>query len=161
MSPSGLPSLLAAIAGKSNLPGEHRLRKCLMDDQGRWLSYGDVIDRAHDITRQIRQYTGGAVLLGVRNDIESALAFLAAWAAELAVLMVDSSAHPVALDRMVSAFTPELLYKPDTGLVETRLVGPSVTPGTGILLSTSGTTGTTKFVRLHNAALFANATQIS
>src|SRR5262249_9784846 len=142
--------------------GEHLSgRKCLVDVSGHWLSYEEVLSLMRPQVLALGRHRGGMALVAPENDVASAVAILAAWAAVIAVALFDPAIAQATRDAFVSAFHPEVLFTSQTGYIATGSSGEPVHPGTGILLSTSGTTGSSKFVRLPSTALFVNADQIA
>jgi len=158
---SGLQNLLAAASGKTALDARLSGRKCLVDVSGRWLSYDEVLSLMRSQALELDRHRGGMALVAPANDVASAVAILAAWAVGIAIALIDPAIEPAARDAFVSAFRPEVAFTSQTGYIATGLSGKPVYPGTGILLSTSGTTGSSKFVRLPSTALFVNADQIA
>jgi acyl-CoA synthetase (AMP-forming)/AMP-acid ligase II len=161
MPPSALKALLGALAGHGTLDDRLGDRPCLADDTDVSLTYAEVVAAAGAQAAALRRLAGGMALLAPRNDIPSVVALLAAWGAGLAIGLVDPAINPQARDAIVAAFRPEVVALPGVEYIADRVAEPPVRSGTGILLSTSGTTGSSKFVRLSNAALFANADQIA
>jgi acyl-CoA synthetase (AMP-forming)/AMP-acid ligase II len=121
-----------------------------------------------------------AVLLAT-NSIASVTALLAALAAGHAVALVDPAIVGERWAALLEAYRPDFILSP-AGLARPTAAGASdwpaeVTAGVDVarsptrlapllgegdvLLSTSGTTGSAKFVRLAAAALAANASQIA
>jgi acyl-CoA synthetase (AMP-forming)/AMP-acid ligase II len=99
-------------------------------------------------------------LIAPDNDCASVIAILGAWGAGLAVALIDPTLNSVARDHIVDALHPEVVFTPEDGFDITGRCGEPITSGTGILLSTSGTTGSSKFARLSTGGLLANASQI-
>jgi acyl-CoA synthetase (AMP-forming)/AMP-acid ligase II len=161
MPSSALQALLGAISGRSTLDARLGDRPCLSDDAGSVLTYADVVAAASAQAEPLRPIAGGMALLAPHNDAAGAVALLSAWGAGLAVALVDPAINAPARDAIIAAFHPELVRLPGIDHIASRPTDPAVYPGTGILLSTSGTTGSSKFVRLPNTALFANAGQIA
>jgi acyl-coenzyme A synthetase/AMP-(fatty) acid ligase len=132
-----------------------------------------------DLDREVRRVADsfpaprGLVFHFAANDLESVVTFLAARTAGQAVALLDPALKPEFVERLVS------LYEPDhiTGLPTLAVDGyTQVTPGrwgrnTGgrsavhadlaVLLSTSGSTGSPKFVRLSAAGIEHNARSIA
>lgn len=161
MSTSGLQNLLAAASGGTTIDERLSGRNCLVDEAGRWFTYGEVLSLIRSQALQLERHRGGVALIAPANDVMSVVAILAAWAAGVAAALIDPAIQPVAREALISVFGPEVLFTSQTGYVATGSSGEPVYPGTGILLSTSGTTGSSKFVRLPSTALFVNANQIA
>jgi len=163
---SGLRAVIGAIRENAELSPELGLRNCILDDGALddgavWLSYAEAVTKAAHISGRLREYRGGVALISVRNETESALAVLASWAAGLATMIVDPALDENAYQGLLAAFRPEIRYRPGAGFVATGSPTSPLCNAPSILLSTSGTTGTTKFVHLPENAVLANAAQIA
>jgi acyl-CoA synthetase (AMP-forming)/AMP-acid ligase II len=128
------------------------------------------------------------VFLFCGNTCETVIGLLAAAAAGHAVALIDPSLGEDKLRALIDAYEPELLiwwrdigeivrdrldvsadrrsYETRAGAVEwmTRDAEPApldINPALQLLLSTSGTTGSQKYVRLSRSAIVANARQIA
>lgn len=124
------------------------------------LGDGRVIDRAElremvgDFGRQLGE-TRRLVLLSGGNDLAAVVAYLAC----------IEGGHPVLLagpehQRLVDVFRPDILIR--DGQLERVDNGPrSFHPDLAVLLSTSGSTGSPKLVRLSHANIEANARSIA
>jgi acyl-CoA synthetase (AMP-forming)/AMP-acid ligase II len=122
------------------------------------------------------------------NTCETVIGLLAAAAAGHAVALIDPLLTEDKLGALIEAYQPELVlwtqdvgdklrdwadtsagrrtYESRAGVVEwmTRMVEPppvDINPALQLLLSTSGTTGSQKYVRLSRDAIVANAGQIA
>ncbi|MGO4442898.1 AMP-binding protein [Mycobacterium sp. 2YAF39] len=120
------------------------------------LTYRELTDRvaeaAHALDGQRR-----LVLLQARNDIPTLVHYLGAIAAGHVVLLVDARRDRTAIEEI---YAPDIVID-DRGIhhrhVEQRPLHDDLT----LLMSTSGTTGSPKLVRLSHANLVANATVIA
>ncbi len=123
------------------------------------------------------------VFLRVRNDLASVLAFLSLREAGHVVVLVDHALAPELLDALVSTYHPELIVSGDSRdqadqapsggeLVEMGNVSCMVVASRpahasdlydqlAFCLTTSGSTGSPKLVRLSESALTANARSIA
>ena len=92
----------------------------------------------------------------------SVVGYLGALAAGHAVALVDDALDPDALDEIVRRYEPRFVLTPDGVAQELDVPdGPEPHPDLALLLSTSGTTGSPKLVRLSANALLANARAIA
>ena len=109
---------------------------------------GEVAERLGSVRR--------LVLLSARNDVDTIVAYLAALRGGHPVLLADASQIP----GLVAAYDPDVVV--DGGLAERRRgTAHELHPELALLLSTSGSTGSPKLVRLSSAGLRANAEAIA
>ncbi|MFC7617211.1 AMP-binding protein [Actinokineospora soli] len=96
------------------------------------------------------------VLLAARNDVDTVVAYLAALRGGHPVLLADASQ----VDGLAAVYDPDVVV--DGDLRERRPgTAHELHPELALLLSTSGTTGSPKLVRLSADALRANADAIA
>ncbi|MBT2400482.1 AMP-binding protein [Streptomyces sp. ISL-100] len=104
------------------------------------------------------------VLLVAANTVDALVVHLAALAAGHPVLLVPGD-HPEAVRSLIEAYDPDVVAHPDGGewvLDERRDVSAhTLHPDLALLLSTSGSTGSPKLVRLSHENLQANAESIA
>lgn len=143
---------------------EHRHRPALMDDAGgSWITYAEVADRAEAWQRRL-QGPRGLVLAFVRNDVDSVAAMLGTMAAGHPLALFGADLGKAARDALVAAYQPDWLI--DAGQSDDlapRLTTPETPlhPDLALLLSTSGSTGSPKLVRLSLPAITANAVAVA
>ena len=112
----------------------------------------DVATRASELGARRR-----LVLLDTRNDVPTLVNYLGALAGHHVVLPMPVGADH---DAVVDAYHPDVIVSGDT--VEHRSSsGRVMNPELALLLSTSGSTGSPKMVRLSRANLTANADAIA
>ena len=128
---------------------------------------------------------GGVIFARVGITVPSALRYLGAWSAGRPVALLDPALQPATLADLVERYEPAAVVGLDEGgagadpgelpkgyrRVEHATLGPAwVTeatpahtphPDLGILLATSGSTGSPKLVRLSRAAVLDNARAIT
>ncbi|WP_411375109.1 AMP-binding protein [Arthrobacter sp. MPF02] len=106
------------------------------------------------------------VVLAARNDLDSLVGYLAALSAGHPLLLAPAD-KPEALASLVGAYDPDVLLRSGAGdgvpLLEERRAGTrhELHPDLALLLSTSGSTGSPKLVRLSHTNLTANAEAIA
>jgi acyl-CoA synthetase (AMP-forming)/AMP-acid ligase II len=131
----------------------HGDRPALVQD-GRTISYADLADRVRETSAGLGTTPR---LVALRPD--PTIAFLTAYLAALA------AGHPVLLtddDALATAYGAAVVHDTATGRWrDTGATSPDVHPDLALLLSTSGSTGSPKLVRLSAANLSANATAIA
>jgi acyl-CoA synthetase (AMP-forming)/AMP-acid ligase II len=107
------------------------------------------------------------VLLAARNHCEAVVAYLAALHGRHPLILADAD-NPEAVRGLIDAYDPDVVLRPASGdsdrweMVERRLgTRHDLHPDLALLLSTSGSTGSPKLVRLSLASLEANAEAIA
>jgi acyl-CoA synthetase (AMP-forming)/AMP-acid ligase II len=104
------------------------------------------------------------VALAAANDVDSLVAYLAALAGGHPLILLAED-KPAALESLLAAYDPDVVVRSGNGcaLVEERRPGTrhELHPDLALLLSTSGSTGSPKLVRLSHANLQANAESIA
>ncbi|MCH9815428.1 MAG: AMP-binding protein [Actinomycetia bacterium] len=142
-----------------------RGRELAVIDQDRPVTYGELADR---VNRRVRDLGAPGQLLALfaQNSLESLTWYLAALANRNPILLLsDSDRGPAA--EILARYEPELVAR---GAVLRRLtaLGQSggkppreVHPDLALLLTTSGSTGSPKLVRLSHENLIANALAIA
>lgn len=139
---------LRALGGRRALVGRHGT-----------LTYAELAER---VARVAEQYAGARrlVLLTPRNDVASVVEYLGAHAAGQVVLLAGEEA----VDALRTSYDPDVLAGPDgrTFLRGDRAESAhDLHPSLSLLLSTSGSTGSPKLVRLSRTNLVANARSIA
>ncbi|MEO5316904.1 AMP-binding protein [Pseudarthrobacter sp. CC12] len=127
------------------------------------LTYNELAERVEAFARRLGTERR-LVALAASNNIESLVAYLAALAGGHPLILLPED-KPTALDSLVAAYDPDVVIRPANGeiaLVE-RHQGSrhELHPDLALLLSTSGSTGSPKLVRLSQRNLQANAESIA
>lgn len=129
---------------------------------GGTLTYAALAARADDVARRLG--TRRLVAVAARNDVGSLVAYLGALAGGHAVLLLPGD-KPEAADALVAAWDPDVVLRGrgDDVVLDERRPGTAhdLHPDLALLLSTSGSTGAPKLVRLSRANLQANAEQVA
>jgi acyl-CoA synthetase (AMP-forming)/AMP-acid ligase II len=153
-----------------------------------WLTRGEVRNASLALAEDIASGKKRLVFLFCGNACETLVGLLAATAAGHAVALIDPSLAEDKFCALIDAYQPDLvLSTPDIGETLRDRVGASggwrshesrvgvvdwtardagtpsvdINPALQVLLSTSGTTGSQKYVRLSRNAMVANAAQIA
>jgi len=146
----GLAGLIAAAAGGGGAGGE---RRAVSDSARNSWSYDRLVAEAAAVCARLRAHRpSGVLLLQARQSAPSVAALLGGWAAGYQVILSNGSG-------LADTFVPEAVAD-DAGLKLVQHGAPAVHPAPGLLLSTSGTTGSSKLVRLSLDAVIENARQI-
>ena len=153
-----------------------------------WLTRGEIRTASLRLAEIIASERKRLVFLFCGNTCETLIGLLAAAAANHAVALIDPSLAEDKLSGLIAAYHPELILStPDIGERLRDQLGASgewrsfelragvvdwisrdagatsvdINPALQLLLSTSGTTGSQKYVRLSRDAIVANAGQIA
>ncbi|HEY1157643.1 MAG TPA: AMP-binding protein [Arthrobacter sp.] len=127
------------------------------------LTYAELAERVDDRARLLGTERR-LVALAASNDIESLVTYLAALASGHALILLPED-KPSALESLVSAYDPDVVLSTVNGRLSLTERRPGsrheLHPDLTLLLSTSGSTGSPKLVRLSHANLQANAESIA
>ncbi|MEV6329329.1 AMP-binding protein [Streptomyces sp. NPDC051909] len=147
----------------------HGDRTALVTSDGGELSYRTLAGRVEDAARRLGPERR-LVLLPGANTVETLVVHLAALSAGHAVLLVPGD-HPEAVAALTAAYDPDVVVHPEADpeaadrewRIEERRPGSrhALHPDLALLLSTSGSTGSPKLVRLSYENLQANAESIA
>jgi acyl-CoA synthetase (AMP-forming)/AMP-acid ligase II len=130
---------------------------------GLTLTYRELAARVDSFARRLGTERR-LIALAASNDVESLVAYLAALASGHPLILLPED-KPAALQSLVAAYDPDVVVRSANGkcvLDERRPVTRhNLHPDLALLLSTSGSTGSPKLVRLSHANLQANAESIA
>lgn len=142
---------------------------------GRWHDYGDLRAAVGRLAGRLQRERKSLVFLLAGNDWASVVALLGAIEAGHAVALVDPALPAARLAELIERYRPEMVIGgspragaeslADLGLdawleMAPRPEAPALAPELALLLSTSGSTGSSKFVRLSRSNLERNAEAI-
>lgn len=131
----------------------------LVDTDGRACSYAELARRADHVTERLGPERR-LVLLEAANRVDAIAAYLGALRGGHPVLLVGSDAS--ASTSIVEAYEPDVVLRSGATMLERREgMAHDLHPELRLLLSTSGSTGSPKLVRLSAANLDANARSIA
>lgn len=135
--------------------------------EGDAIVYGELRSRVTAMTEQVRRGPSGVVAIGMAPSVDSIVSYLAAVAAGRPVVLVDVDPPSSLVDVLTERYGVSLWRNvrprgPDHEWVvpEASLRRDSAAPGV-VLLTTSGSTGSPKLVRLSHRAIRANASAIA
>jgi acyl-coenzyme A synthetase/AMP-(fatty) acid ligase/surface polysaccharide O-acyltransferase-like enzyme len=142
---------------------EHGARLAVVEASGRTITYHQLAERVADTARRLGQGRR-LVLVEAANKLEPLVTYLAALSAGHPVLLTAPEGRHT--DALVDTYDPDVMLRRHAGgewrLIERR-AGSAHTlhPELAVLLSTSGSTGSPKLVRLSAGNLRANAEAIA
>jgi acyl-CoA synthetase (AMP-forming)/AMP-acid ligase II len=152
---AGAPSATTGFWGRLAAYGD---RPALVTADGS-LSYAGLAARVRDLAARLGG-TRRLVLVAGANDVDAVVAYLAALAAGHPAILVPGD-NQGNLDAIVDAYDPDVLLR-GGDLVERRPgTVHDLHPDLALMLSTSGSTGSPKLVRLSHENLAANAEAIA
>ncbi|MFF5173186.1 AMP-binding protein [Micromonospora sp. NPDC000089] len=142
---------------------------------GEQLGGADLAARVADLAALFDREPPGVVFATISAEIDPVVRLLAAWQAGRPVALLDPQISPAVLGDLVDRFQPAVLltpgpapdgYRPGpAGLGSawrrTDPAGPPPHPDLALLLTTSGSTGNPKLVRLSGQAVRVNAASIA
>jgi acyl-CoA synthetase (AMP-forming)/AMP-acid ligase II len=151
-------------------PDVHPSRPALYD-AGEWWSYGRLSAEVDRWATLLQSSVKSLLFCFPENDIPSVCCYLGAIEAGHAVALLDPKLAAEFRDRLVALYQPEFIFAPNAPSNYIRQneqhlwrsaqpSGASVHPSLSLLLSTSGSTGSPKFVRLTSHNVSSNADSI-
>lgn len=127
------------------------------------LTYRELADRVDALALRLGTERR-LVALAAANDVDSLVAYLAALVSGHPLILVPED-KPAALDSIIAAYDPDVILRSGNGepALEERRPGTrhELHPDLALMLSTSGSTGSPKLVRLSHANLQSNAESIA
>ncbi len=129
----------------------------VIDECNGYLTYGQLLDRVDSAAAALPDEKA-LVYLEVSNDLQSLVWYLACLKKKHAVILQDATANNAHRQRLKEIYQPSITID-GSGVCVTPRSG-DIYPELAILLSTSGSTGSPKLVRLSNKNLLSNAKSI-
>ena len=125
----------------------------VITDQGELLTYGELDQRTKvNVPR-------GLVFCLAHNNLNSLLGYITCLQSGLPIVMLDGSKPKEVINALIEVYQPEYIW--DGGLKETGQKGGVINSELALCLTTSGSTGSPKFVRLSAKNILANAESIA
>lgn len=134
----------------------------LRDDRGNTLSYGELSQRVQTLAQTLPSRT--LVFVFCTNQVEAVIGYLACLQKNAVALLLDDNLDPTLTAQLIETYHPAYLWRPVDGIYQLRVTGLSPWPmhdSLALLMTTSGSTGSPKLVRLSKQNLESNATSIA
>jgi len=150
--------------------GDYSDRVCLISKTDR-LSYLDVDRASIELHSSLPKYKQ-LVIVKAQIDIETIIGYLTFLRADYAFMMLDSSLDDELLENIIQKYNPNFIWEERIinkeyiakykayGLRYRHSKRLDLHPDLSLILSTSGTTGSPKMVKLTKANLYANCNSI-
>src|SRR6266571_6374309 len=155
---------------------------CIRDDRSNWLTRAALRNAADELAMLLYEARQGLAFLFASNEISTVVGLLAAWSLQMPVSLLDPDRPADTVAHLIEAYGPEVVIGGPDAILETlgyrslpsveaphapnihlASSGPRapIHPNLSLLLSTSGSTGSPKLVRLSRTAVRTNARQIA
>ncbi|MGG1518915.1 AMP-binding protein [Paenibacillus oryzisoli] len=157
--------------------GKYSERTAVISTADKDITYGELQQRVDDFRAQLPMVARKQlVLLLCANDTATLTAYVACLQAGHAVMLLDGLLETTLLEHIVRTYEPNWIVSPSQANAfdgyykssstvwtkeESSRTAAEIYPDLAVLLSTSGTTGSAKFVRLSYENLQANAQSIA
>lgn len=145
------------------LSGPDAAPALILGDSGEVISYATLREAVATRAEKLTSLRGGLAFLGVNAEFGSIVDYLALVSVGATVLLLDSRTSAARCTTLVEAYRPRLVSGLDE-LAEVHELAVTQSPREPleerVLLGTSGSTGSPKYVRLSEANLLASAEQI-
>jgi acyl-CoA synthetase (AMP-forming)/AMP-acid ligase II len=129
-------------------------------DSGDTVSYRSLVDRVDSRAHDLANLAGSLVFLGSTTSVSTVVDALALSRIGATTALLDPTAPRSVLDAWVHAYQPDAAWGFDNFTL-VPACGPANRRTEAVLLATSGSTGSPKFVRLSSRNIGANADQIA
>ncbi|TWO67899.1 AMP-binding protein [Caenimonas sedimenti] len=133
-----------------------------IDERGTAVSYGELAQRAGDVATALRPAGGRRLgFIAMRNTLPALAHYLGCLRAGHVPLLLAPELPAPLLQALVERYDPAWIFDASGGLRWRDTDGPPLHADLALLLTTSGTTGSPRLVRLSHSALHANAESIA
>lgn len=146
-------------------------KHAVIKQDGNKYTYEQLYNDVFNLSNKIKSSDKKLILLLSNNNYQSLLGYLAVLRNNDAVMLINAELDENLIQTIIDSYKPEFIFgktnHPEYCMFEENILKRTVETNYSIhqdlalLLSTSGTTGSIKFVRLSYANLMANAKSIS
>lgn len=135
-------------------------KTAIITSDGDCISYEQLADRVERFCNHLGSKRR-LLLIECRNEVEPLVAYLAALRGRHPVMLISEGSQDL-IRSIYEAYMPDFVYSKQDGQWDLKCqdIGGGFHKELGLLLSTSGSTGTSKFVRLSYKNIQANAESI-
>lgn len=137
-------------------------KQALRDDRGKTLSYGELSERVQALAEELPSRS--LVFVFCTNRVEAVIGYLACLQKNAVALMLDADLDPALTAQLIKTYQPAYLWRPVDEIYALQTTGLTPWPmheSLALLMTTSGSTGSPKLVRLSKSNLESNATSIA
>lgn len=127
-------------------------------DSGEKLSYGDILKKIEPVEKILKSNSHSLVFCKCKNDINSIVNYIAALRSNCPVLLIDEEINKKYLSTLIKSYNPQFILGDEIIELDSNF---KCYKELAVLLSTSGSTGNPKLVRLSKLNIQDNAESIA
>ena len=150
---------------------------CLISDNKKYLSYEDVLNMGENITKNLKPRS--LIFVLAENDIEFAVSYISFFKKGIVQMLLNPKIPSNFLNQLIKAYMPNYIFLPNSRKVDLKSFeiineldnykiiqinknnSYSVNKDLSLLLGTSGSTGSIKFVRISYENIYYNTCDIA
>ncbi len=150
---------------------------CLISENKKYLSYEDVLNMGENITKNLKPRS--LIFVLAENDIEFAVSYISFFKKGIVQMLLNPKIPSNFLNQLIKAYMPNYIFLPNSRKVDLKSFeiineldnykiiqinknnSYSVNKDLSLLLGTSGSTGSIKFVRISYENIYYNTCDIA